>query len=153
MRIEWSQIPAEGMTLKGESPPSVLDLEGDRFIRCKEPVTHEFFVQLLPEELVVRGRLEAELEVACVRCAEFFSTTVTDSSFLRAYDIAEAVEVIDLSEDIRDTVLLGIPQFPVCKSDCRGLCPQCGKNLNDGPCDCPPLREEGRWDALDRLNL
>ncbi len=47
---------------------------------------------------------------------------------------------IDLFPLIRDTVILALPMAPVCKSDCKGLCPICGKNLNEGECGCK--REE-----------
>ena len=153
MEISLSQIPEEGLTLIGENPASILGLEDDRFIEANQSVTHDFFAQLLPNELVVRGRLEAKLQLACARCSEFFSTTVIDSSFLRAYDITAEVDRIELTDDIRDAILLRIPHFPLCSTACKGLCTQCGSNLNDGPCDCSPPREESRWDALDPLTL
>lgn len=153
MEITLSQIPEEGVNLTGENPASILGLEDDRFIETGPSVTYDFFAQLLPNELVVRGRLEAKLQLACVRCSEFFSTTVIDSSFLRAYDITTEVDQIDLTDDIRDAILLRTPHFPLCNAACKGLCAQCGSNLNNGPCDCSPPREDSRWDALDPLTL
>ncbi|MEO0095406.1 MAG: DUF177 domain-containing protein [candidate division WOR-3 bacterium] len=43
---------------------------------------------------------------------------------------------IDLSIGIRETIVLAIPPVPLCKKECKGLCPVCGKNLNDGTCNC-----------------
>jgi uncharacterized protein len=48
--------------------------------------------------------------------------------------------ILDLTEAIKQYALLAIPMKPLCRQDCRGLCPNCGHNLNEGPCDC---REAG----------
>jgi hypothetical protein len=56
--------------------------------------------------------------------------------------------VIDLSDDARQTVLLALPLKHLCREDCRGLCPQFGRNLNEGTCDCRETRLDGRWDKL-----
>jgi len=46
---------------------------------------------------------------------------------------------IDLSEVVRQYILLGLPMKPLCREDCAGLCPSCGHNLNLGPCGCPSV--------------
>jgi len=45
---------------------------------------------------------------------------------------------LDLTEAVRQRALLVIPMKPLCRQDCAGLCPDCGHNLNRGPCACPP---------------
>jgi uncharacterized protein len=57
---------------------------------------------------------------------------------------------IDLNDIVREHVLLGLPMSPVCREDCRGLCPQCGAELNLGPCGCTAPRDP-RWNALGDL--
>jgi uncharacterized protein len=59
--------------------------------------------------------------------------------------------VIDLSDDVRQTVLLAVPLKLLCREDCRGLCPHCGRNLNTGLCDCVDHLPDGRWDKLRLL--
>jgi uncharacterized protein len=44
---------------------------------------------------------------------------------------------IDLSVDLRDALMLSLPLKSLCRDDCRGLCPNCGQDLNEGPCTCP----------------
>ena len=44
--------------------------------------------------------------------------------------------VLDLTEALREQILLALPMQPLCRADCQGLCVQCGKNLNEGTCDC-----------------
>ena len=60
-------------------------------------------------------------------------------------------EMLDLRPLVRDAVLLELPIAPLCREDCAGLCPTCGADLNDGPCDCPPTESDPRWAALDVL--
>ena len=50
-------------------------------------------------------------------------------------------------------LLVALPLKPLCREDCAGLCPQCGANLNEGPCGCEPDTEDDRWAALRELKL
>ena len=58
---------------------------------------------------------------------------------------------IDLSDEIRQCLLIELPLKPLCRPECAGLCPQCGKNLNQGACDCEPGDDAGPWSALRDL--
>ncbi len=60
-------------------------------------------------------------------------------------------ETLDLYPLARDAILLNLPQAPLCRPDCAGLCPTCGADLNEGPCGCPPPTTDARWAALDAL--
>jgi len=60
--------------------------------------------------------------------------------------------VIDLRPTVREQWLLNAPSFAVCREDCKGFCPTCGKDLNEGPCECPATRSaDTRWDALKKI--
>jgi len=65
--------------------------------------------------------------------------------------IAPGASSIDLAEDVRQTILVSLPLKLVCREACKGLCPTCGKNLNEGPCSCKPQPADSRWDALRAL--
>lgn len=152
MRIEVSKVPEDGGLYEEEVPAEVLDLVGDGFLRLEGPVSCRFTVQRVSGELVVRGSVRMPVSLQCGRCGCFFSTTVSDSSFLRAYDAPEGTETVDLTPDIREDILLYLPAYPLCSSECKGLCPRCGRSLNEGPCGCkPPAVNPGKWDALDGL--
>jgi uncharacterized protein len=58
---------------------------------------------------------------------------------------------LDLEPLIRDALLLELPFAPLCREDCRGLCPTCGADRNDGPCGCPTASGDPRWAALNVL--
>ena len=58
--------------------------------------------------------------------------------------------VVDLTEEVREAMILTFPGYPICRESCKGLCPKCGKNLNDGPCGCR-AESEDCWAGLDAL--
>jgi uncharacterized protein len=62
-----------------------------------------------------------------------------------------AGEQLDLRPLVRDALLLELPLAPLCRPDCRGLCPTCGADLNEGECACPKAETDPRWAALDAL--
>lgn len=95
--------------------------------------------------LLVQVGLEAETGAECVRClTEFQQPLTTDYTDLYAFtsnSVAESGLIlpdngkIDLAPSLRDEMLLAVPINPVCKPDCRGLCPICGENWNDSTCE------------------
>jgi uncharacterized protein len=105
--------------------------------------------------VVLRGKVGTPLALQCGRCAEFFSTWIADSDFLRDYPLREGQQELDVTEDLREAVLLHMPTYPICGDACRGLCPRCGRNLNEGPCACPPEERPPSdvWRTLDDVNL
>ncbi len=153
MKIKISKLPVEGKTFSGEESAAILDLDDDPRVRLEAPIRYRIYAQIVSRRLIVRGTVRVELQLQCSRCAEFFSTTVEESAFLRAYDLPEGVETVDISDGLREALILRLPNFPVCDPDCQGLCPRCGHNLNDGPCGCGPVEERGPWGALDGLKL
>jgi uncharacterized protein len=64
-----------------------------------------------------------------------------------------AGKVIDLSGPLREQILLAIPPSPLCDEGCKGLCPQCGKDLNQGDCGCERTTIDPRWAALKSVKL
>jgi uncharacterized protein len=114
-------------------------------------------VELIRTErgILVKGNFSTELDVVCSRCLgpfscpirfkieeEYFATVdVLSGASLPPPDDASAFtidwhHVLDLSEAVRQCILLATPMKPVCRPDCAGLCPHCGANLNHGPCSC-----------------
>src|SRR2546422_5373463 len=67
-----------------------------------------------------------------------------------SYPLAPDATEIDLRPAVREELLLAVPRWVVCRDDCRGLCPRCGKDLNPGPCGCPPAVDQ-RWKGLAAL--
>jgi uncharacterized protein len=109
------------------------------------------------------GHISGAVTVECRRClseahgevdgethvifAESTDETVDDPD---VYLIDTGALQIDLRPAIREEWLLAQPRFLECRQDCKGLCPKCGQNLNEGPCDCPP-QTDSRWDSLRKV--
>ncbi len=153
MKILVARIPEEGFHYEGEEPGSILSLDDEKFVRNPSAVRYKLYAQRVSDELVARGELGVDLELRCARCSEFFSTTVGVSDFLRAYPAPEGTDSVDLTDDLREEILLHIPGFPVCAEECEGVCPQCGADLNKGACECEVEERPNAWSALDGLNL
>lgn len=153
MKIWVARIPEEGSDYEGDEPASIMELENDRFVRPTGDVKYELHAQHVSGELVVGGTLEIPVVLQCTRCSEFFSTTVVDSDFLRAYPASEDIDFVDITADLREDLLLNMPGFPVCSEGCKGLCMQCGADLNQGPCGCAAGNRPNAWSALDNLDL
>ncbi len=153
MKILVARIPEEGSDFEGDEPAAVLQADEEQFIRNPEDVHYRLNAQRVSDELIVRGELDVNLELQCARCSEFFSTSVGVSDFLRACPAPEGTDSVDLTEDLREEIILHIPAFPLCSEECRGVCPQCGANLNTGSCACEKNDGPSAWSALDGLNL
>jgi len=111
------------------------------------------------------GSVEGDITLPCRRCLTDVSAHVQDEShviFAEAGSdevddpdvqvLDERSTVIDLRPTIREQWLLNAPSFAVCREDCKGICPTCGKDLNEGPCQCPASRSaDTRWDALRKI--
>lgn len=116
-------------------------------------------------EVVVRGEVEAHLAQECRRCLEPVVGTLAQeiTMVFLASDTPGAIEdgdarvfdprapALDLSEPVREEVVLAIDPYVVCVPECRGLCPRCGANRNVEECDCSREELDPRWDALRAL--
>ena len=94
-----------------------------------------------------------DVGLTCSRCGVRFSKRLEVKDFDSQCEFADRTESIDLTADIRDVILLAFPNYPCCGDDCKGLCPQCGIDLNVGKCRCKPAALKGKWDALDSLKI
>ncbi|MBI5710987.1 MAG: DUF177 domain-containing protein [Candidatus Eisenbacteria bacterium] len=112
-------------------------------------------VERTGERLTLRGTLSAQARVECVRCLVAYDLPVearlelfaeragtgrrTEEEALERDDYMKFHDgrKLDLREDARETLLLELPMIPRCREGCRGLCPRCGADLNQGPCGCP----------------
>ena len=85
---------------------------------------------------VVRGRIECKKNFICDRCLTQ-ATANQVHEFEEEFDKSEAAEdLIDVTELLHDELLAGQLMKNLCKADCKGLCPKCGANLNEGECGC-----------------
>lgn len=148
-----TQIPERGLHIEGDEPPDFLDLGQDRYARPAGPVHYDLNLVPAGSDLVLSGSISAPFSLLCGRCAEFFSTFLRVSASLHVYEWAKCPEILDVTPDVREDLLLEIPGYPVCSADCKGLCPRCGTNLNRASCSCSRTPDfPSPWSALDALD-
>jgi uncharacterized protein len=125
------------------------------------------------EDVYVQGAMRGKLAAACSRCLGPAPIDL-DARFAVTFMPGEAEEVtdeevevtdeqvdvkhytddeLDLEETLREELLLAMPIAPVCRDACKGLCPTCGKDLNEGSCGCAPEPKDDRWAALRNLKV
>jgi uncharacterized protein len=116
------------------------------------------------DDIEVVGHLRVAWSDTCRRCLRPLADTLqidvderyaaADETGMRRVD-PEAFPIehgqLDLAPMVREEVLLGVPEAPLCRPDCPGLCPTCGADLQAGPCGCSTEVRDERWAALDVL--
>ena len=130
----------------------------DDHISCELSVTSVQF------GFQISGEIKATTKYECVRClcACPLNLTLPFKMWLthrekisdKEQDLVyfpDTQDHIELNEPIADMISLAEPMNPICNENCKGLCPQCGTNLNQTPCDCKTYENDSPWDALKIL--
>jgi uncharacterized protein len=151
----------------GEEHREALDVElapfefgGERYLPVPETVTAELIVNRAVTGTVFTLAFTARLHGPCYRClgdaaldvpirAREYQASSPDDEELRTPYIVE--NRLDVSAWARDAVALALPDKILCRPDCAGLCPECGKNLNDEPHVHEEATADPRWAALEAL--
>jgi uncharacterized protein len=126
------------------------------------PLQVRLEAQRAGSDVVMRGLLSGRAVLPCRRCLTPVDTALDeDVTFLfqpgltaageEAYPLPERGTWLDLTEPVREHVVLAVPQFVLCSESCKGFCPHCGINRNSGACECATEDVDERWAALRRL--
>ena len=133
------------------------NMQLDEDLKVIGPLTGHVRMRHINQGLLVDGWVDLTVELSCTRCLKLFEQSMHvlfEERFNPTVDVVTGMplppideddvfpiddhHLIDLTEAIRQQVLLDIPMVTLCKEDCAGLCAQCGKDLNPGPCTCEP---------------
>lgn len=120
MKIHINQIPVGGLHLEGEEPASILDIRDD-LVRGIGPVHYALDVGLSDGGLFATGQLSVDLEMECVTCLEPFVHRLEVEDFAFQIDLGGS-ETVDLTEAIREDILLALPPHPHCDWDGEKTC-------------------------------
>jgi DUF177 domain-containing protein len=150
MKIETALVPVEGVKYEADEPASIMDFETDD-CRFPNPVHVNLQINMFSRILCVSGTIETVVLATCHRCNTSFEHIVTSSKYSFEQEIKHPGEIIDLTQSIREDIILNLSQKSVCSAECKGLCPQCGQNLNEKDCGCEKVEPEGPFSALDDL--
>ena len=177
MFLDVKELELHPLDFAEEFPPDVIDLGAE--IRQRTPlkaagraevVEEHYGKQKIIKDIRLRGRLQAGLELQCARCLEPVpkeisrefellyrplgadagrdELSVTDAEAEIGYYEGDGILLEDV---LREQVLLALPLKITCREDCKGLCPHCGRNLNQEQCSCAAPAEDPRWAALKEI--
>ena len=175
VKLRVDDITAEGREISFAEPPQEINRTLARGTLHEYIVKAPLQVSLLyyraGTEIFLSGALDAVTTAACSRCAEEFELPShrgfryvlapraigeDKDSALKAEDLEFSFykgEEVDLSPLVREQALLALAERPLCREDCRGLCPQCGANLNQSDCGCSPAGLDPRFSVLRTLKV
>lgn len=144
------EITAGGITALGKARAEMDVIQGD----------HIYFF---------RGEAVCEAEIECSRCLELYQDTLHGEIDFSIQEVVDGREVnldelpenelivtdnateVDITAPMREALMLALPLKPLCRDDCRGLCPVCGVNRNEHTCECKVEKTDSRWDGLRDL--
>ena len=177
MLIEIAELELHPIDFQEEFPPDAIDMGAD--VRQLSVLKTSGRAQLVEEhhgkhnvikDIRLQGDLATTLELPCARCLDpvrqdvartfdlLYRPLGTDAGNEELSVTAAEAEIgyyqgegVLLEDALREQVLLSVPLKVVCREECKGLCPSCGKNRNTDPCSCPPVVGDPRWAALKDL--
>lgn len=161
LTVNLRHLENRDLVLRGELPLADLELDmRDEMIRPAQPLHYDLEVEMLDDALLVQGLLRLKLDCQCVRCLKNFEFELELDPWtlhlpFEPLDGEEAVSIkndcVDLTPHLREDILLGFPQHPVCKPDCGGLKPaSAGKARKTvGQDESKP----SAWAELNKLKL
>ena len=134
MKINLDGIPAQGLILEEDISPGELDLGLETFA-LSGPLKTKANVSRITNAVHVELEFSGEAVVCCTRCLNDFRQRI-DRELQLDYALEPRQRELDLTTDIRDELIMGLPLKSLCKEDCKGLCVTCGADLNRGTCGC-----------------
>ncbi|MGQ9646588.1 MAG: YceD family protein [Thermodesulfobacteriota bacterium] len=174
--LKLDDIPSDGLNLHWTEEESSLLSYLESFSQIdfgfEGPLQSEARVWKAGQSVFINGRVQATLQLQCVRCLKEFSYPIASAFELTLLPLKETTspQEIELAEEEMESnfyqggelhlseiaceqIFLEIPFKPLCQEDCRGLCPKCGKDLNLGPCECVQEEFVSGFSALKKLKL
>ena len=137
----------------------------------RRPVRGECRLLRIQQGVLTGCELDSEIELTCDRCGVRYRQPLHlefEEEFVPTIDINSGEKltppeepgvftiddhhILDVTEAVRQYALTALPLKALCSAECAGLCPACGKNLNEGPCQCPAEGTDPRWARLRGLS-
>jgi len=173
VKISIDHIQEKPLGLHGEEPlenfPVLVRMQANNECVFTGPIRYDIIVGREYDHLRVTGRVSTPLTLTCSRCLTTYQSAV-DSSFtiifsrgtseeaaleeeaeLSEQDLISATfsgDEIDLTHEVEEQVAMEVPLKPLCGEECKGLCPNCGADLNQAPCSCSRENFNIKFSAL-----
>ncbi len=147
-------------TFAYELTPDELDIT-DTDLKVTAPIQLEGVVENAGDVILLKADVKTEIERTCGRCLKVFTEPLAAQVVEKFYPAgAENIEndafiyesdLLDITEPVRESLLLAVPLQSLCREDCRGLCPVCGADRNEGDCGCDTTTVDPRLAALKQF--
>jgi len=173
LQINLKAIPETGLAVSIDLGPEWFDRwhEEDPGLEFADArITGEVHLSQHGQDILVRGSIEGQLQLACSRCLEpFAAPAAIEFDLLLVPGPVHATaakeelspddldldyytgEIVDLENILREQIILMLPLKPLCDEGCKGLCPHCGANLNSETCTCPADAVDSPFAQLAKL--
>jgi len=169
VEIDLKQVSEGENSFRIVRPLSAFDLDGTE-LASESPITIELCVLKTGSAFDVKGTVSLRARLECSRCLRTYEENLSwplrvllqraprgeTLEGLSFFDedlerIAHHAQSVDLTQRIREALLLALPAKPLCRQDCAGLCAVCGQDLNHGQCSCHTSAVDSRCDGLSKL--
>jgi uncharacterized protein len=168
LHLSLAAVDRGEVALREEVPPDH-PMWTESGVELARPLQVELTAREVGDGVLVRGTLRTAVRHACRRCLEPVQHEVDEHVDLffaapmegedegaddgEVYPLPPRGDLLDLTDAVREQVVLAAPEFALCREECRGLCPTCGTDLNQGACDCVPEAAPTPWDALKNVTF
>lgn len=172
LRLDLAELERRGSLTLDAVVPADDPLWDSTELRLREPVGVHLQASMgAAGQILVRGGVKTTVGAECRRCLTPLELPVDVELLfvlvpaggdlagsgegapmdeaLHPYD--SGARELDLGSLVREELVLSVPAWPVCRPDCRGLCPRCGADLNESVCTCAREESDPRWAALRAL--
>lgn len=167
MLVHLEEILPEGSLVEVCLDP---DDPAVRELNAKGPVKGSFQIKKLGQQIVVQGSINAEVGMTCARCLKDFTREISEKVDIELRPVIDLEkdaqeralgpddlnieffrgDVLDIGHFAGEQISLSIPMKPLCREDCGGICPECGKDRSQAACGCEPDTDP-RWSVLKDL--
>lgn len=169
MILDLSQFEGFPARVLLKALPESMVIDYDSLVRVNSAEL-DLNIQKSGEEFYCQGNANASIRLTCARCLEEFDLELSNTTdFIvcskqwhdnqgniedsEDYVFFEGKELqADVTDIVRQTIIISLSLKPLCSPDCRGLCPTCGVNRNEVSCKCRREQTDGRWEALRKLS-
>lgn len=169
MILDLSQFDSFPAKVILEAGPEAIEIDFDSVVRVNSAEL-DLNIQKSGEEFYCQGNAVASVRMTCARCLEEFDLELANSTdfivcskqwYDNQGDVKDTEDYAffqggelhaDVTDIVRQAIIISMSLKPLCSEDCRGLCPTCGVNRNEASCECRKERTDGRWEALKKLS-
>ena len=147
IKISVRDIPVGGLNIDQSIPKEGIGLSSEE-VDIRSLLNVKAHLEKVDHFVIADTRIKAEFGYLCARCLEELSS-IQERTYKFDFEIDPENEFIDLGEEIRQEMILDNPAKVLCGKECKGICPQCGANLNKEQCKCS---DAGRKKQVIREN-